>query len=234
MNQPASGSDYLHKEYPKQFAKDDFWKQIKRTVNGESVSEADIELIVDQVARFLELHEDDHLLDLGCGNAALGSRFVDRVRRYTGVDFSDFLLEVAREFFQRHDKTQYILSDIRQTNRYVPEATSANKVLIYGCISYLSKPEVRALLRDVKQSLRGLNTIFVGNVADRSKASEFFAARQVADFSLDDPQSPIGVWWDQAEFIALGAELGFSTQCVSMPNDFYGGSYRFDVVLQTT
>ncbi|MGB7346540.1 MAG: class I SAM-dependent methyltransferase [Pirellulaceae bacterium] len=233
MNQPSSDADYLHKEYPKQFAKDDFWKQIKRTVNGESVSEHDIHLIVDQVARHLEFSKNDHLLDLGCGNAALGSHLFDLIDRYTGVDFSEYLLEVAREYFHQPDKTQYMVADIRNTDCYVVEAASATKVLIYGCISYLTKTEVRELLTELRRSLPKLKTVFIGNIADRSKAADFFAARNIDDFSLNDPTSPIGVWWDQSEIADLVTEVGFSARCVSMPKEFYGGSYRFDIVLQS-
>ena len=34
-------ADHAHKVYPKQFERDDFWSQIKRTVNGKPVSEED-------------------------------------------------------------------------------------------------------------------------------------------------------------------------------------------------
>ena len=36
-------NSFMHKEFPKQFSKDDFWSQIKRTVDGKPVSEDDID-----------------------------------------------------------------------------------------------------------------------------------------------------------------------------------------------
>ena len=37
---------FVHKEFPKQFSKDDFWSQIKRTVDGKPVSEENIDMII--------------------------------------------------------------------------------------------------------------------------------------------------------------------------------------------
>ncbi|NND97228.1 MAG: methyltransferase domain-containing protein [Pirellulaceae bacterium] len=232
MNGPEIVGDYLHKEYPKQFAKTEFWKQIKRTVNGEPVSDQDIDLIVKQIISQLDLQPNDHLLDLGCGNGALASRLFSQCKQYTGVDFSEYLLSVAEEYFCPRDGIRYIQSDIRQTQNFVSAATSANKVLIYGCIGYLHRHEVKMLLHDLKTALCGLSTILIGNVADESRAGEFFRARSVNDYLLDDPSSPIGVWWEQAEWKKIGDELGFQTTCVSMRDDFYGSRYRYDVVFE--
>ncbi|MDG2113706.1 MAG: hypothetical protein P8N02_13955, partial [Actinomycetota bacterium] len=76
--------NHAHKVYPQQFDRNDFWSQIKRTVNGEPVSEEDIGMIVDQVTGQLQLASADHLLDLGCGNAALAARMFDCIALYTG------------------------------------------------------------------------------------------------------------------------------------------------------
>ncbi|QDT13556.1 class I SAM-dependent methyltransferase [Planctomycetes bacterium K23_9] len=232
MNQRSEGQDFLHKEYPKQFARDEFWKQIKRTVNGESVSEQDIEQIVDQISSHLALGSRDHVLDLGCGNGALAARFFDRVDRYTGVDFSAYLLEVANEYFQPRCEVQYVEADIRSVDHYLTQASSANKVLIYGCIGYLSATDVGQLLARLRDGLPNLQNVFIGNVADQSRAADFFAARNIVEYQLDDPSSPIGVWWEQDDFIQMGSAVGFDTHCVSMPSEFYGGTYRFDVVLK--
>ena len=53
----------------------------------------------------------DHLLDLGCGNAALASRVFDHLARYTGVDFSSYLLEIATEYFSPDESVRYVEAD---------------------------------------------------------------------------------------------------------------------------
>lgn len=67
MNQ--SEFDYL--ERPKQFDRKDFWQQVRRTINGQPISDDQIQLIVQQIAKGLSLGQRDRLLDIGCGNGAL-------------------------------------------------------------------------------------------------------------------------------------------------------------------
>lgn len=223
--------DYLHKEYPKQFEKNQFWHQIKRTVNGEPVSEADIRLIIDQIVNHLDLQPHDHVLDLGCGNGALAARFFDQVQSYTGVDFSRCLLDVAEEFFRPSHHVRYIESDLRQVDHFATAARNTQKVLIYGCIAYLTKQESATLLRQLQQVLRKPQRILIGNIPNKLRAEEFFAVREIVDYQLDSPDTPIGVWWEPYEFLSMAMQTGFDAKCLYMPEHFYGGKYRFDALL---
>ena len=78
-----------YNERPKQFGKKDFWKQVRRTINGEPVNEDQIDLITKQVSNVLNLKKDDKLLDLGCGNGALTVKFLQSVSKILGIDRSD-------------------------------------------------------------------------------------------------------------------------------------------------
>jgi len=69
-----SGSEYDYTERPKQFERNDFWRQVRRTINGKPVDEAQIQLIVQQIVSVLCLVPTDRLLDIGCGNGALSAR----------------------------------------------------------------------------------------------------------------------------------------------------------------
>lgn len=220
---------HIHKEFPKNFARDDFWSQIKRTVNGKPVSDHDIDLIVDQIRMHMKFSAGSQLLDLGCGNGALASRLFPQIARYTGVDFSTYLLGIANEYFKPGPNVEYIEGDARAfvTNAHVD---SFDKVLIYGCMSYFSREDVAMLLRNLNRRFRSVTTVFAGNVPDAKNAPEFFASRNITGYDLKDPHSPIGVWWAQEELIELGAASGFSTRCFRMPPDFYGHRYRFDAV----
>ena len=68
-------SEYDYTERPKLFDKNDFWRQVRRTINGKPVDETQINLIINQVCTILSLNKNDDLLDLGCGNGALTTRF---------------------------------------------------------------------------------------------------------------------------------------------------------------
>jgi hypothetical protein len=90
----AMESDF--KEYPKTLAPTDFWGQVKRTVNGQAVSEEQIQMILALIRRELQLDKDDRLLDLACGNGALSQYLFADCREFLGVDFSEVLIDVAR------------------------------------------------------------------------------------------------------------------------------------------
>lgn len=223
--------DFLHKEYPKQFARDKFWAQIKRTVNGQPVTEREIGMIVSQIKQHLKLSPRSHLLDLGCGNGALAARLFPDLDQYTGVDFSPYLLGIAREYFQPNPGVRYLEADARTFVAHHPPDPTVDRVLLYGCLSYFSREDVGQLLDNLHQRWPATSIIFIGNVPDSRSAPEFFAARKVDRYELDNPQTPIGVWWTPTALISAAASAGFKAECLKMPADFYGHAYRFDIVL---
>jgi len=223
--------DYMHKIYPKQFERNEFWAQIKRTVNGVPVSEEDIDTIIAQISSQLDLQRSDHLLDLGCANAALASRLFDSISAYTGVDFSEYLIDIANEYFRPNESIRYIESDIQTyiLGEQRPEIYS--KALCYGTMAYLPKDDLIDVVRLLKERFENVERIFFGNIPDKAKAKDFFSKRNVYDYSLDDAQSPIGVWWYAKEISSLVEDVGYTAIISHMPESFYGSSYRFDLTL---
>ncbi len=228
----SNDPDFIHKEFPRKFARDDFWAQIKRTVNGQPVSEHEIILIVDQIKRQMRFSPASHLLDIGCGNGALAARLFPHIAKYTGVDFSAYLLGIAREYFKPNAAIDYIERDAKSfVASYAPTET-IDRVLVYGCMSYFKRDDFAVFLNNIRQRFPNVSTIFVGNVPDITSAAQFFAARNIGHYELDNPQTPIGVWWSPEDLLQLGEGLGFSAQWLKMPEDFYGYRYRFDVVFR--
>lgn len=227
-----SNSDFIHKEFPKRFAKDDFWSQIKRTVNGKPVSENDIRMIINQISNNMSFSDTDHLLDIGCGNGALAARLFPLVQDYTGVDFSTYLLEIANEYFRPNSNINYIENDALQFVTDFEQPNIVDKVLMYGCMSYLSRDDFSLFLNKISQRFIGVNTIFVGNIPDITKAADFFAKRDIIDYDVDNETTPIGVWWDPDGLYKLAADIGFTAEFLKMPEEFYGHHYRFDMILR--
>ena len=225
-------SEYLHQEFPKSVGKKEFWKQIKRTVNGKEVSENDIMMIVNAISSGLDFESDDNLLDLGCGNAALASRLFPSIDKYVGLDFSKYLLKVAKDNFHIKNKTSFKVFDLRKDKLRLSD-NNITKVLIYGTISYLSKREVRGLLMNLRERLPNLKKIFIGNIPNVKYSSEFFSRRNLKNQKLNDPESVIGVWWEPEAFSKLMENIGFNVKIRTMPADFYGYKIRFDLVGST-
>jgi SAM-dependent methyltransferase len=224
-------SDYIHKEHPKTVGKTEFWKQIKRTVNGQEVSEKDIDAIIFQIKNNLLFNRTDELLDFGCGNGALASRLFPLISHYSGVDFSQYLLDIAKEYFQPTDKVNYYFSDIISFLNTKFLHSNPTKILIYGVMAYLTREEVSYLFSKMMES-NGLQRVFIGNIPNSSFAKEFYLNREITDYDLNDAKSEIGVWWDPIAICKIAEEVGFTTKVLTMPSGFYSAHYRFDLVLE--
>jgi ubiquinone/menaquinone biosynthesis C-methylase UbiE len=101
----------FYKEYPKTCDPNDFWGQVKRTVNGKPVSQDQIEMIVQVACNTLNLSKNDRLLDLCCGNGALTRYLFDACSGGLGVDFSEYLIGVARKHFIKSSYEDYLLEE---------------------------------------------------------------------------------------------------------------------------
>ncbi len=225
------GADF-YKEHPKLCAADDYWGQVKRTVAGKPVSEQQIQLIVDAVVAGLELTEDDRLLDLCCGNGALTTRIAEQCRGSVGVDFSAALIDVAQRAFAGPTQA-YHLGEVLSWVRTQPSPTEDPTVaLCYGSFSYLPATDGRALIAEVQERFPRIRRFVIGNLPDRRCSAEFFANRSYTPGLEDRHDSQIGVWYDPAEFVAMGAATGWDVEIRRMPADFYASAIRFDAVLR--
>ena len=223
-------SDYIHKEFPKTVGRKDFWNQIKRTVNGKRVSEEDISNIVKQITNHIHPNKKDHLLDLGCANGALASYFFPIINKYTGVDFSKYLLGVAKEFFNPKN-VQYVDEDAVVFINSCDNSKIYTKILIYGTMAYFSREGLINTITKIKKDFINCEKVFIGNIPNRLKAKEFYNKGGVMEFNLDDNKSSIGIWWNPDELIKICKEIGFKTEILYMPDSFYGSKYRFDILL---
>ena len=218
------------KEHPKTLSPTDFWGQVKRTVNGQPVSEQQITMIVEAIHQALQLEPQDCLLDLACGNGALSQFFFGQCSEFIGVDFSEPLIDVARANFEQ-PKRHFILSDV---GRYVLQESRPerfNKVLCYGSFPYFSEEIARLVLTRLHRVFKGVERVFIGNIPDITRHKAFFTDERDHSHELKDPESKIGIWRDEEEFRALAADCGWAASFQRMPDTFYAAHYRYDVLL---
>jgi SAM-dependent methyltransferase len=221
----------MHKEYPKTCAPDDFWGQVKRTVKGRPVSQNQIDMIVDAIRTGLSLSPEDVLLDIGCGNGALSRYFFNECSQLLGIDFSEYLILVAKAnfekppffAFQEYDATSYVDRE--------PEPARFTKALCYGCFAYLTFVDAEHVLRQLSKRFLHIKILYIGNLPDKERAHLFSA--EGSDFSglLDDNTSPIGVWRSKEEMRELAFATGWDVRFHIMPIDFYAAHYRYDAIL---
>jgi len=228
---PTDNSHYRFKHHPETCGPDDYWGQVKRTVNGRPVSPEQIDLIVRTVKDGLVLKPDDVLLDLCCGNGALTTRVFESCRGGLGVDYSDFLIEVASSRFVRRPSESYRLSDALDYVRSESDPHGFTKVLCYGAFPYFSHDAARELLLALNRRFARVTHVFLGQLPDKARMEAFFVGRERKPGEEDDPGGLLGIWRTPDEMAALADGAGWTARCVAMPPDFFAAHYRYDAVL---
>lgn len=225
-----SKSDY--KEYPKTLPADDLWGQVRRTVNGKPVGEDQIRMMVEAIQAGLDLQPGDHCLDIACGNGALSSYLFDDCASLFGVDYSPYLIDVARSRFARPPRYDFLLSDAATYARTEADPTRFDKALCYGSFSFLPEADAHDLLETLNLRFSGIRRIFIGNLPDKDRAHLFYPAGKDYSGELSDHAAQIGIWRNEQELAQLAGATGWRLQVVNMPAAFYASHYRFDAILE--
>ena len=175
LKPPAKSQMTAHYDYnirPQQFAETDFWKQVRRTINGSPVSEEQIRIIYNHIVKRLKLSRDDKLIDIGCGNGALSSLFRNDVAKIFGIDPSRYLIYIAKKYFA--DKN--IDFEVRDSSsaHEIDDFESFNKILMYGVSSFLEDDELICSIEKVfKQSKASSKMMMIGNIRDIGEYKNF-------------------------------------------------------------
>ncbi|WP_068825964.1 class I SAM-dependent methyltransferase [Pseudomonas sp. BMS12] len=219
------------KEYPKTLASDDFWGQVKRTVNGQPVSEEQIQLIVATIHQALQFQVGDRLLDLACGNGALSRYFFDCCDELYGVDYSPVLIDVAKRYFEQPPARRFDVADVGDYIVAEGDPMRFTKVLCYGSFPYFPEQTARLVLSTLNTDFRNVQRVFIGNLPDIERNTEFYTDGLDHSAELKEHNSKIGIWRSQDEFMQLAADCGWQAQIQRMPEGFYAAHYRYDVLL---
>lgn len=222
---------YEYNEYPKSLAPDDFWGQVRRTRYGKPIGEDELQIIVDTIVGGLDLGSSDQLLDLACGNGALSARLFDSCSAFVGVDASEYLIQVAKDNFERLPNFEFRFGDVADFVMEEAEPQRFTTALCYGSYHYFDRETAAHMLQGLCRRFPGVDRVLIGNVPDKERADLFFGTE--ADYSdkLSDPTSQIGVWWSEEELRKFAAEAGWHADFRRMPEHVFNANYRFDAVL---
>jgi SAM-dependent methyltransferase len=212
-------------------AADAYWQQVRRTVNGTAVNEAQIGLIVNAITTGLSLTERDVVLDLACGNGALSSYLFDRCAGLLGIDISPYLIEVAQRVFARSPNYRFEMAEVASFLRDERYPSAFTKVLIYAGFQYFPRADAFGVLRTLNEGFPTVTRVFIGNVPDRARVDRVIGSAAPSAMELDDHEARIGIWYQPEEIAAVAKAAGWRATFSRMPTDFYLSSHRFDVTL---
>jgi len=230
---PNDNKTYLkfdHDAYAKTRAPDDFWGQVRRTVQGVPVSDDQIKMIVDATRSALNMKPNETLLDIACGNGALSHLFFDSCSGYLGVDLSEHLISVAKANFEVLPQYQFMQQGAAEYVRSEKWPERFSKVLCYGSFSYFSATDAAEVLRTLFEKFSSVQNIFIGNLPDKDRAAEFYKKQPDIE-ELEDCYSQIGIWRTRSEFGKLASDAKWHVKFSTMPAGFYASYYRYNALL---
>lgn len=231
MNELLRHKKFDHDEYAKTRPRDDFWGQIRRTVNGKPVSEAQIRLIVEAICTALKMKHADVILDLACGNGALSHLLFNSCAEIVGVDMSEFLISIAKENFETLPNLSFVHNNAVEFVRQEKEPEKYSKVLCYGSFQYFPEADAVEVLSLLFKNFNNVEYVFIGNLPDKEQANQFYKDSVPSEDELADCFSQIGKWRTQDEFLTLASNAGWKVTFSKMPSQFYAASYRYDALL---
>ncbi len=231
MADAKPAAEYLFKDHARTVAPDDFWGQVKRTVNGKPVTQDQIDMIVAAMSAALALEAGDALLDLGCGNGALTTYFFRQCSGGLGVDFSDFLIEVANKHFTQRTSERYLCGDAVAFVETTAE-TPFTKALSYGTFQYFDHANAPRVLRALHDRFPRLRRMVIGNHPNKARIENFYGAGKVPPGIEDRLDSPIGIWRTPEQLGAIAAAAGWAATPHFMPAAYHASHYRFDLILE--
>lgn len=99
----------------------------------------------------LRLQETHRLLDVGCGVGRWAHAVAPIVRRYLGTDFSDGLLDRARESLRGYDNVEFQCVPAQEVGTISGTSEPFNRVIVAGVLAYLNDDDVRRCLRGIAE-----------------------------------------------------------------------------------
>ncbi|MBB4304256.1 precorrin-6B methylase 2 [Rhodobium orientis] len=210
----------------------DFWRQVRRTINGQPVPEDQIQMIIREMISLMDLESDDVLLDICCGNGALSTYFWEKCSGGLGIDYSETLIGVAQKYFCDKPSVSYRAGEAIEflSNEENPERFS--KAVIFGSICLFTRENAERLLKITRDRFVNIKRFVIGNVVDRTGMDDFYKPGEYEPGMEDRPDTAIGVWWWPEDFSEMAKRAGWRTEIVKMPEDFYQRHYRFDAILR--
>jgi SAM-dependent methyltransferase len=221
----------LYESHARSCAPDDFQAQVMRNPYGKSVGPDQVAMIVDAIGKGLDIGPQDVLLDLCCGNGAITDPIFARCRGGLGVDFTPYLIEVARTNFERPPQRVYLLAEVLAHVETTHDTERFTKAFCYGAFQCLAESTAMGVLAALRRRFPKLQRMFIGNLPDLDRVGKFFEGNIPASDELKRHDTLFGIWRTEQEMAELAARCGWQATFSTMPSGFYGAHYRFDATL---
>jgi hypothetical protein len=212
------------------------FEQVGRTINGKPVSREEFDLSVRFIAESLELAPDDVLFEYCCGNGLISYELAPKVQQVIAVDFSDHLVQGARQFRQR-ENIRYHVGDALQPLEVWLGDEKPRKFLMANALAYFNPVEFDQIVGQViAAAAPGSVRFLLTAIPDGDRKWNFYDTpqrrqRHVAHLAQgSDTNDGLGRWWTQDEVHAVAQRHGLSAHIVPEPGAM--SHYRMAALLR--
>ncbi len=219
--------------FPREFADDDFRRQVGRTANGGVPTPApELDAVVAEVVACLQLGPNDRLLDLCCGNGLLSAQFAERCGAVVGVDFSEPMVAVARAHHAR-ENVEYIEGSVLELGQLVDGVF--DKVCMIESLAYFSPDDLAAILGGIAPTGPPHSRVLFSGVLDEEAKWSFFDTperRASYEQQRKEGKEVMGRWWTRAEIQRIATEHGYEAEFFAQDERLNTSHYRFNAVMK--
>ena len=219
-------------KFPDQFAKDDFVKQVGKTVEGQPISNEQLNQLITDVVQKLDLKDNDVVLDLCCGNGLITFAVAQKCQSIVGVDFSKPLIEIALKYHNPIN-AKYLnmpVFDISAANLQMPK--SFTKIYMYEGLQYFQEAQFSHLMQTLLALSNEKVTMLFAGIPDMDKIREFYnTPERQLEYETRKRQGieMIGTWWEKSFIRQICGEHGLKCDFLAQYELSHTAHYRFDV-----
>lgn len=210
---------------------DNVQAQVGRTKKGVPISKDLWERTLLHLRNYMQIQENDQILDICAGNGLISSNFSNYAEKITALDVSDFLLECIRKL--NIPNIEIVLGDLRKVE--FPE-NSFSKIIFYFALQHFTENELVNIFSKIYHWLKPKGICYIGDIPDIDRKWNFYntTEREEMYFSMiNDDDLHIGSWFKKDFLKKLANYSGFlSTDVFDQEKWMINSKYRFDMVLK--
>ena len=215
------------------FEETEFLKQVQKTVSGQPITSVQLEALISDIHKALNISNDDFILDMCCGNGIITTEISKACRAVTGIDFSEPLINIAGKYNKPENVTYFCMSVLDQNIKSLA-SKPFTKIYMYEALQHFEEDDLQKLLELILEISSSNPVIFIGSIPDEDKLWEFYDTderREDYRRRKSQNQEAIGTWWNRKYIVDVCLQNGLECKFLSQNKLLHSARYRFDVRL---
>jgi SAM-dependent methyltransferase len=217
----------------------DLFRQVGHTVGKQPIPYNVFEQIFLRISTLLGVSQDDHVLDLCCGNGLISYELAKHAGHVTGIDFVERNIAAAKEYKSSSNIT-YLTEDVTQSLVSMFESTTLasrpNKILMYFSLGYFIPSQLSMILQSVTELSDGRNfRILLGGVPNSALKNNFYNTEarrerhEANEIVAPNTNDGMGRWWSSEEIEDCCQQRGLVAEIINQPSTI--SNFRMDAVI---